>query len=166
LNSLNEKKNLDGHKNSWGSRNYLGAMTQARHCVTLRWPLVVSLLRTVVVERVGVRQRATEQPAVDDRQVGAVHDYAQLIGRAEAGARDVIDDVSGGEEARLVDGGRDAGRASTRVRHQVVVRYVELTADNTHIYTVRQKKVIHVVCEHHFTTASWILLQFSVIVTE
>jgi len=22
-----------------GSRNYLGAMTQARHCVTLRWPL-------------------------------------------------------------------------------------------------------------------------------
>ena len=28
-----------GHKNSWGRRNYLGAMTQARHCVTLRWPL-------------------------------------------------------------------------------------------------------------------------------
>jgi len=22
-----------------GRRNYLGAMTQARHCVTLRWPL-------------------------------------------------------------------------------------------------------------------------------
>ena len=28
-----------GHKKSWGRRNYLGAMTQARHCVTLRWPL-------------------------------------------------------------------------------------------------------------------------------
>jgi len=28
-----------GHKNSWGRRNYLGAMTQARHCVTLTWSL-------------------------------------------------------------------------------------------------------------------------------
>jgi len=29
-----------GHKNSWGRRNYLGAMTLARHCVTLRWSLL------------------------------------------------------------------------------------------------------------------------------
>jgi len=31
-----------GHRNSWGRRNYLGAMTQARHCVTLRCPLIPS----------------------------------------------------------------------------------------------------------------------------
>ena len=40
VNSLNFKYFLDGGtRNSWGRRNYLGAMTQARHCVTLRWPL-------------------------------------------------------------------------------------------------------------------------------
>ena len=28
-----------GAKNSWGRINYLRAMKQARHCVTIRWPL-------------------------------------------------------------------------------------------------------------------------------
>jgi len=34
--NLELKKNWMGHKNSWGRRNYLGAMTQAHRCVTLR----------------------------------------------------------------------------------------------------------------------------------
>ena len=38
-----------GHKNSWGRRNYLGAMTQARHCVTLRRPLPAATAHTFVL---------------------------------------------------------------------------------------------------------------------
>jgi len=37
--NLKLKKIGWGHKNSWGRKNYSGAMTQARHCVTLRWRL-------------------------------------------------------------------------------------------------------------------------------
>jgi len=37
--NLKLKKIGMGAQKFMGSRNYLGAMTQARHCVTLRWPL-------------------------------------------------------------------------------------------------------------------------------
>jgi len=96
-------------------------------------PVKASLYRTFVGVGVRSRQNATEHPGVSDVQVGAVHDELQPIGCAETA--DVIDDVDAGEQTRLVDVRTDAGRLASRVRHEVVVRYVE--AATSILHTIR-----------------------------